>query len=88
MVLFVEKLILLLLLTSCFMTYGSSSSQNGKFHYTHNRQQLNTLYNKPIKSIQEYSRPLEMPGGKVLDYFGINHRGQVATLADGQVFGT
>jgi len=68
------------------MTYGSSSSENGEFHYTHNRQQLNTLYNKPIKSIQEYSRPLEMPGGKVLDYFGINHRGQVATLSDGQQF--
>jgi hypothetical protein len=64
----------------------SSSSKNGKFHYTHNRQQLNTLYNQPIKSIQEYSRPLDMPGGKVLNYLGINHRGQVATLSDGQQY--
>ncbi len=36
--------------------------------------------------MQEYSRPLDMPGGNILNYFGINHRGQVATLNDGQQF--
>jgi hypothetical protein len=87
MVSFAVKLILLLLLAPCFLAYEDSSSlRNGKFHYTHNGQQLNKLYNQPIKSIQEYSRPLDIPGGKFLDRFGINHRGQVATMGDGKQF--
>ncbi|CAF3322395.1 unnamed protein product [Rotaria socialis] len=84
----VINLLLLLFLTPCYIAFSSSSSssKNGQFHYTHNKQQLNTLYNKPIQSIQEYSRPLQMPGGNFLNKLGINHRGQVATYEDGQRF--
>ncbi|CAF5224498.1 unnamed protein product, partial [Rotaria magnacalcarata] len=65
---------------------SSSSSKNSQFHYTHNKQQLNTLYNKLIQSIHEYSRPLQIPGGNFLNKLGINHWGQVATYEDGQRF--
>ncbi|CAF2155188.1 unnamed protein product [Rotaria magnacalcarata] len=84
----VVNLLLLLFLTPCYIAFSSSSSsssKNSQFHYTHNKQQLNTLYNKLIQSIQEYSRPLQIPG-VFATWVGINHWGQVATHEDGQRF--
>ncbi|CAF3777066.1 unnamed protein product [Rotaria sp. Silwood1] len=60
--------------------------------HTHNQQGLNSLYNQRITSLQEYRRPLEIKpiggfdvAGK-LNQWGINHRGQVATLENGERF--
>ncbi|CAF1358124.1 unnamed protein product, partial [Rotaria sp. Silwood1] len=53
---------------------------------------LNSLYNQRITSLREYRRPLEIKpiagfdvAGK-LNEWGINHRGQVATLQNGERF--
>lgn len=66
--------------------------QGQRFPHTHNKQALNSAYNQRVQSLQEYRRPLDMKPifgvdvAKYLDKIHINHRGQVATLEDGQRF--
>ncbi|CAF1301276.1 unnamed protein product [Adineta ricciae] len=73
-------------------TVSQAFFQSQRYPHTHNQQALNGLYNQRIQSIQEYRRPLDIKPvygvdiAKHLDKIGINHRGQVATLQDGQKF--